>query len=847
MSKKRRRDTDVDLSQYIRLLGSTASLGRTTGILRGTPRCTVVRSWNTNGGGICKNEFNHVYNVSDFGVTDEPSTLRTLRVCDCDAMAGLRGVVDATPPASRSSVRMTGTGCSHLDALTRLGLRAIDTTPIDEYGPVAVLNVMDATALSVADSGAPSTFNRVIVNVDAANRRYACANKSCKTYKSACSHVKIVEQTVVDHELQDVHPFSAVLAMASETSGPASSGADGSVDGPEPLGPKDPEGATIPPPPPPPPPAESPPVRIPLNSYPPRALMRSASLNAASQWLPLGRVCVPCADGECAACKVPWSQAMLVCVEKGGRLFGTAETLAVEVYARRCACGVVKPYDGVEDAVFVYSTKILWLYETLLPYVDLMVESRMPFNAYYKVLERQHERRGPSALCSRDTCIESIKAFLRALDVDYDHLFTCPVCSALPYKEQVYIIDGKAMGFRKDTMKAMPVTTPRHTTDDAEEYAALIKTTQFYYISGSSSAVQLAKLVQDYGSGHDVDFAAMRNGCKKYALELVDVLDFIKREHPNPVPCPPAFRTFLFDVASPYPASDYIHASLRVQVGGTASVMDRILDGEEIVQADRARLLHWSSLSTLVSGRAKVPDAFKPLLKRLLHLARLPDSFVADAASVANVCTATTTTTTTTRGLSEDPMSFFPNHPKIRNARVYDVNANEPSCTKHVLKPTRWTPGMFGVFCPHGICVGFEAMRQYESARIPFKIFYERFPAAPGTIVYDNACNASRYFLRREPLFFAHTLSLIDRLHQTGHIRCHNGYRINAYPKDMPILGGQMTIGKLNSQAAEQAHAKMKLIETQTSFMSQDTFMDYCKLFLALTNQTIQKKMNDRA
>lgn len=816
--KKRCRSTDADLSQYIRLLGSKASLGRTTGTLQGTPRCIVIRSWNTTGGGgMCKNEFNHLYAIGDMGEADEPKGAGCLRVCDCDAMAGLRGVVEATPVQSRPLVRMTSKGCIHLDALTRLGPRAIDDSRIDEYGPVAVLRVLKTTALSVADPAAPSMFNRVIVNVDAKGRRYVCAHKSCQTFKDKCRHVKLVEQTVVDYDLYDVDPFSSVVPAHSDAS------EDSSIKNTKHA----PRAA---------PPPQNPPVRIPLDSYPRRALTRCASLNAVPQWLPLGTVCSPSGDGRCTACNAPWSEATLVCVENAARLFGSVEALSVDVYVRRCGCGAVNKYDGVEDAVFVYSNKILWLYETLLPYVDLMVESRMPFNAYYKVLERQYERRGISAMCSRDTFIESIKAFLRALDVDYTDLFTCPVCSRLPYKEQVYIIDGKAMGFRKDTMKELPVA------DAVPGRASIIKSTQFYYISGSSSAVQLAKLIQEYGSGKDMDFGTMVSGCKKYATELVGVLECIKREHATPVPCPLPYRTFLFDIASPYPASDYIHASLRVHSGGTASVLDRMLDGDDISQADRAALLHWNSLSALLAGRPSIPDAFKPLLKRLLELARVPDSYTADAASVAMGCDAASPDGSDS--LPDDPMSFFPNHRKIRTARIYDENANEPSCTKHVLKPTRWTPGMFGVFCPHGICIGFEAMRKYESARIPFKIFYERFPAAPGTIVYDNACNASRYFLRREPLFYSHTQSFIDRLHQKGHIRCHNGYKINAYPKDMKILGGHMTIGELNSQVAEQAHAKMKLIETQTSFMAQDTFMDYCKLFLALTNQTILKNMN---
>ena len=41
--------------------------------------------------------------------------------------------------------------------------------------------------------------------------------------------------------------------------------------------------------------------------------------------------------------------------------------------------------------------------------------------------------------------------------------------------------------------------------------------------------------------------------------------------------------------------------------------------------------------------------------------------------------------------------------------------------------------------------------------------------AAPGVFIYDNACNAHRYAMKREPVYFARTWFAIDRTHQKGH------------------------------------------------------------------------------
>jgi hypothetical protein len=40
-------------------------------------------------------------------------------------------------------------------------------------------------------------------------------------------------------------------------------------------------------------------------------------------------------------------------------------------------------------------------------------------------------------------------AFMRALDVDYEALFTCPICSRLDHSQQAIIIDGAVSGINR--------------------------------------------------------------------------------------------------------------------------------------------------------------------------------------------------------------------------------------------------------------------------------------------------------------------------------------------------------------------------------------------------------------
>ena len=781
---KRSRE-EPTVSSYSMLVRRSSS-GRTMGTIRGPPACSFLRDYK--GQGIVPNRFRHIYPIGG-----------RARVCDCPAMEDSRRLVKASQSPGTLHIRSE---CIHIKTLDAIG-NSFDQTPVKEYGPIAVLG----NALSVAETEEP--FGRVVVEIDAKARRYVCT--ACAYQKGSCKHVECVHEYVTEHDLHGVDPF---LPLADEEdNGTMNQPQKGSI--PEPISKK----------------------RISLDSFTERACKRRDSTDASTQWLATGAECVPPAHGCCSKCATPWTESTLVPLEASAKLYGCWQAMDVTVYERHCPCGEKRVYDGCEDGVFNMSNKTLWLHETMMTYVDLMVQACMPFNAYYNVLETQYGRRGKSELCSKSTLITSLEAFIGILDVDYDHCFSCPVCSRLPADEQVFIIDGTCMGFRRDLMKP---AAPRSEGMPPPQHASAIPGTTFAYISGDKKAMMLCGKLREYSKARMIDddeFSRMVRLAKEKAPELADVLKYIKSKGDYRT-CPKRYRQFIYDVASPCPVSCLIPRSLYVEAGGLGAVLERILGVTTLKQADLTALMEWGSLAAVVQGMESIPAAFKPLLRKLLDLARVPESYVGDAASAVRMDMGDMG--------DDDEMSFFPNNPKIRSVRDYDdapAGGKEETCTKHVQKSKRFTPGLFSVFCPHGIALGFEAMRTFESPRIPFKIFYERFQSAPGTIIFDNACQASRYCLRREPLYFSRTRFLIDRLHQHNHVICHSGYNMKFCPQSMPLLGGTMKLGDLNSQAAEQAHAKLELITKQTSFMRQDTFLRYTKLFLAMKNKALLKKM----
>lgn len=804
-SRKRKQSTynAAELATYVRLLRRKSTLGRSNGQLMTSPPCRFLRAFDK--GGLVE-DYVHIYTCEGKYV-----------LCDCIDMEDTRRLVrdshhGMAQPQLEKIVRESK--CIHVCAMENL---KCDTTPVKNYGPIDLLH---DGFLSVSDGG--DAFTRAVVKIDYRKRKYECTAPQCKHNKSGCRHIETINAYVLDHDVDHNVEGGPFLPVESSTESDAESeNGEEEMYGDQRL-----KCISF--------------ERISLEHMEERSRQRHAPHDAPHSWLASGTVCTPSAEGLCSQCHAPWSHSTVKVKEKNATLYGSYEALAVTVNERVCPCGAIRPYDGKEDGVFNYSNKTLWLHETLMAYVDLMVEARMPFNAYHEVLQRQYERRGATPMCSKKTLIGSLGAFISMLDVDYAHCFSCPICSQLPLQQQVYIIDGKAMGFQRSLMK----TQKKHEETRGSEPAPTIPGTHFAYIGGSKDAQSLAKMVRNFSCEGATPmpltlYRKMVRLASDHAPELVAVLEYIKINYCNgeDIACPTRFKSLLYDIATPCPISCLIPRELTtVSAGVEKSKLAAIIEKDTITAEDRQLLTTWNSFAKAMTGMERVPQEFRNLVHRLIVLAQLPGKHVRDADSAASI----------NRDLPDtDPLSFFPNHPIVRKTRVYDVkdDGTTPTCTKKVLKHHTFTPGVFTVFCPHGIAIGFEAMREFESARIPFDIFYTRFTSAPGTIIYDNACNASRYCLRREPLYFALVCWLIDRLHQLNHVGCHSGYNMNAHPKKKKILGGLIELKDINSQAAEQRHAKMKLIETQTSFMSEEMFLQYVKFFLARTNMEILKTL----
>ena len=80
-----------------------------------------------------------------------------------------------------------------------------------------------------------------------------------------------------------------------------------------------------------------------------------------------------------------------------------------------------------------------------------------------------------------------------------------------------------------------------------------------------------------------------------------------------------------------------------------------------------------------------------------------------------------------------NPLCFFPSLPQVQGKGIYEadhhkISDDQDACRKYSSNHPTLTPGIFTLFCRHGICYGFQVMESHESPRHPFKIFFAGFP-----------------------------------------------------------------------------------------------------------------------
>jgi hypothetical protein len=188
---------------------------------------------------------------------------------------------------------------------------------------------------------------------------------------------------------------------------------------------------------------------------------------------------------------------------------------------------------------------------------------------------------------------------------------------------------------------------------------------------------------------------------------------------------------------------------------------------------------------------------------------------------------------------------YAPNFPLCRLLRTEwkgpDKETDGGECNKGTNKHPGLSPGMFLMFCHHGVCLAFMVMVRHEGASTPHELFFTRFENCPAVIVYDNGCNFTRYYYKREPRFYKDCRCLSDKFHSCNHTSCSWGFRMGRYPGSFELVPG-VTVKQVNSEAAEQCNSVLENIRTSLAYMSHDNYITYLRHFLTLRNIGVKSR-----
>ncbi|XP_066304259.1 uncharacterized protein [Branchiostoma lanceolatum] len=142
------------------------------------------------------------------------------------------------------------------------------------------------------------------------------------------------------------------------------------------------------------------------------------------------------------------------------------------------------------------------------------------------------------------------------------------------------------------------------------------------------------------------------------------------------------------------------------------------------------------------------------------------------------------------------------------------------------------SPGVLSLFCPHGVCYGFELIRSCDLPQHEFELIRTRFRKAPKVIVSANSCQLHEYALDRDPHFVKNTLFLIGRSDFKGHI-CSLGYSLNMYTAALDVKS-------LNTRVNKIAKSRLLKVQPHLAYMTPSDFMLHASKSLAIRNMNVR-------
>ena len=131
----------------------------------------------------------------------------------------------------------------------------------------------------------------------------------------------------------------------------------------------------------------------------------------------------------------------------------------------------------------------------------------------------------------------------------------------------------------------------------------------------------------------------------------------------------------------------------------------------------------------------------------------------------------------------------------------------------------------------------FTGMQNGESPKMFMNALLRRFPkrvrAHKRVFVYDNACNAYKYALRRFPLRTRRWLFVVDKFHWQNHLSCSSSFNSQQYP----------FLKNVNTQLSEQRNKSLRNLATVIAYMKFSSYMKVIELSMSYYNLKVKSQL----
>ena len=186
----------------------------------------------------------------------------------------------------------------------------------------------------------------------------------------------------------------------------------------------------------------------------------------------------------------------------------------------------------------------------------------------------------------------------------------------------------------------------------------------------------------------------------------------------------------------------------------------------------------------------------------------------------------------------QHPLMFYPNWRVKKYPSNYNIKGSKgstDSCNKEYNKTKDFVHGIFsvGCACPLNITLGFEIMKNQESANNMFRILscLDIDLTSLKAVVYDHACGLNSFMMNREAREFKHVKTLVDGLHYKSHTGCSESFNSQLYKEAL-----KPRVGNLNTAGREQINSKLQNMASSFRQMNYVSTIQMLKVYFGINN-----------